>query len=155
MAGFWLTFSAIYKLKDWTAEIRHGFVRLWVEKNRAQRETPRKRSNLTHRSRGDKNVNTKNPQLNTTMGITGMKVRKKKERTVTRSGQNVNTTVVSNGGRVDLQVLPTACAMLAKGLAKLETTPIGNVQLGKKVAITHHQGDTIRVLGMPRKEIAR
>jgi len=30
--------------------------------------------------------------------------------------------------------------MLAKRLAKLATTPIGNVKLGKNIASTHHQG---------------
>jgi len=61
----------------------------------------------------DNNVTTKDPQLNTTMGTTWRKVRKRKNRTVARSGQKVNTTVVSSGGGVDLPVLPMGFAMLA------------------------------------------
>jgi len=118
--------------------------------NSAHRGTARKRGKLTHKSCGDNNVTTKNPQLNTTMGITGRKVRKREERTVSRSGQKVNTTVVSNGG-ADLQELPTECAMLVKGLAKLVTTPIGNVQLGKTVATTHHQGRHHQSVGHAKK----
>jgi len=60
-------------------------------------EHQRKRSNLTHKIPGDINVTTKNAQLNTTMGITGRNVSARKERTVTRAEQKVNTTVFYNG----------------------------------------------------------
>jgi len=58
-------------------------------------------------------------------------------------------------GQVDLEVLPKECGMLAGGLARLAITPIGNVQLGKKVATTHHQGRHHQSAGLPRKEIAK
>jgi len=45
------------------------------------------------------------------------------------------------GGGVHLKFLPTGFAILAKCLAKLATTPIGNVRLGMEVVTTHHQGE--------------
>jgi len=41
--------------------------------------------------------------------------------------------------------------MLAKGLAELATTPIGNVQLGKNVGTTHHQGRHHQSVGHAKK----
>jgi len=68
----------------------------------------------------------------------------KREHSPHQGGRSKPLSSPTRAGGIDLQVLPTGCAMLAKRLATHATTPIGNVQLGKKVKTTqnlrgHHQ----------------
>jgi len=115
--------------------------RIWFGKNSIHRGTPRKISELTDKSRGDNNVDSKDTWFNRTTGARGWNVRKRKKRVITRRGQKVNTTVVFIEGRgISSGSTGWLCYACQKKLATLATNPIGNVQFGKKFATTQHPG---------------